>query len=222
MVSPCAAKAEVDDAAKPAARPREDQRLTGEILERARAPAHQAMVHRHDHRHTLAEERVDLEIDGTGRRRSEDAEVVVTAEDAAHDLGGGALLEGEAHRRVALEEPRETLRQPARPDRVEERDAHAAALGCDGALRLGDGVPEIVEEPLGTSDQTPPRLGQADVPADPLEERHPDLLLEAGDLARDGGLVSLERFRGAAEVLDLGNLDEGSEEVGIDAIHASI
>ena len=69
---------------------------------------------------------------------------------------------------------------------MQEGDADPAALGGHGALGLGDGVPEVVEDALGPSDEPAPGLGQTDVPADPLEERDTDLLLEAGDLPRDG------------------------------------
>ena len=128
---------------------------------------------------------MDLEIDHAGRRWAEDAEVVVAAEDAAHHLGGGALLEGEADCRVALEEPGEALRKPAGADRVQEGDADPAALGGDGPFGLRDGVAEVVEDAFGASDEAPSGLGQADVPADALEEQDADLLLEAGDLSGD-------------------------------------
>ena len=126
---------------------------------------------------------MDLEIDHARRWRPEDAEVVVAAQDPAHHLGRGALLEGESDRRVALEEPGEALRKPASADRVQERDADPSALCGDSALGLGDGVTEVVEDAFGAPHQPPSGLGETDVPADPLEEQNPDLLLQTGHLS---------------------------------------
>jgi hypothetical protein len=129
---------------------------------------------------------VDLEIDDARRWRPEDAEVVVTAQDPAHHLGGGALLEGEPDRWVALEEPGEALRKPASADRVEEGDADPSALRRDSAFGLGDGVAKIVEDAFGAPHQATSGLGETDVPADPLEEENPDLLLQTSHFSGDG------------------------------------
>ena len=145
----------------------------------------EAVVHRHHDGDALAEKRMDLEVDDAGRRWSEDPEVVVAAEDAAHHLGGRALLEREPHRGIALEESRQAFGEPAGAHRVEEGDADAAALGGDRALGFGDGVAEVVEDAFGTADEAPAGLRQADVAADPLEELHPDLLFQASDLSGD-------------------------------------
>ena len=91
----------------------------------------------------------------------EDAEVVVAAEDTAHHLCGGALLEGESHRRVALEEARQPLGEPAGADRMQEGDADASALRRDGALGFGDGVAEVVEDALGAARRAAARPGSS-------------------------------------------------------------
>jgi len=95
-------------------------------------------------------------------------------------------------------------------------------LGGDRPGRLGDGIPDLAEDAFGPAHEPPPGLGEPDGAADPLEEGNPDLMLQPGNLAADGRLVVLERFGRAAQVLQTRHLDEGSQKVGIDAIHASI
>ena len=152
-MSPQGGERGVDDPPQPAARAGEDQRLAGDVLEGDRASPDEAVVDGNDDGDALAEERVDLEVDDTGRRRPQDAEVVVATEDTAHHLGRSALLEGEAHRRIALEEAGEALGEPAGSDRVQEGDADPSALGGDGALGLGDGIAQVVEDALGAPDE---------------------------------------------------------------------
>src|SRR5438105_15399379 len=123
---------------------------------------------------------------------------------------------------MSLQEARESLREPARADGVEEADVHLAGLRRHGALGVGDGVAEVVEEPLRPDDEAPPRLVQPDAASDPLEERHADLALEASDLARDRRLLGAEDVSRVAEVLQAGDLEEGPQQIGIDALHASI
>jgi hypothetical protein len=174
------------------------------------------------HRHPLAEEGDDLEVALTDRRRAQDAEVEVAVEHPAHHLGRGALPEGEAHPGVAVEEAGEPLRQPPRPHRVEEAEAYLAALGGDRSLGVGDGLSEVVEEPLRPGHQAVAGGGQADAPAYPLEEGDPHLLLQPRDLPRHRRLLGAQGLRGMAEVAVLGDREEGPEPVHIDAIHASI
>ena len=95
-------------------------------------------------------------------------------------------------------------------------------LGGDGARRLRDRVTHLAEDALGPPDEAPPGLGQPDRTADPLEEGHPDLVLQTGDLPADGGLVILERIGRSPQMLQARHFDESSQEVCIDAIHASI
>ena len=99
---------------------------------------------------------------------------------------------------------------------------HLPRLGGDGSLGVCDGIAQIVEQPLGLGDEAPPGLGEPDAPADPLEKGYAHLLLESGDLARDGRLIRLEDLGRSPEVLHPGHLDAGAEQIGIDAVHASI
>ena len=141
------------------------------------------MIDRNDDGDAFTEEGMDLEIDHARGRWPEDAEIVVAPKDTAHDLGSGALLEGEPDRRIALEEPCQPFGQPAGADCVEEGDADPPTLGGDGSLSLRDGVSEVVEDAFSPADEAPAGLGEADVAADSLEEQHPDFLLQPGHLS---------------------------------------
>jgi hypothetical protein len=49
--------------------------------------------------------------------------------------------------------------------------------------------------------EAPPGLGQPDGATDPLEERHPDLVLQTGDLPAHRRLVTLERIGRTPQML---------------------
>ena len=181
------------------------------------------MVLERDHdRDALAEERDQLQLRGVGRRRAQDTQVETTVQHAGDDLAGGALLEDEAHPRVLVEEAGQPLGQPVGADRVEESEVDLPGLGRHGAGRLRDSVTHLAEDAFGPADEAPPGLGQPDRTADPLEEGHPHLVLQTYDLPADGGLVVLERFGRSPQMLQARHFDKSPQEVGIDAIHASI
>ena len=196
--------------------------LVSEVAQGARALRAEPVAGRDHHRHPLAEERPDLQLPAAGGRRADDAEIQAALEDSPDDLARGALAEGEAHPGVGLEEASQPVRQPVRPDRVQEADPDLAALRRRGAGRLGHRVAKLLEQALGPGEETGAGGRQADAAPDPVEERHPHLGLQPGDLAGDRRLVDLEGLGGAAQVLVAGGHLEGPEGIDIDAVHASI
>jgi hypothetical protein len=73
-----------------------------------------------------------------------------------------------------------------------------------GALDVGDDAPRAGQERVAG-------VGQPHAAAGPLEERHPEVALEAPHLLAERGLADAERGCRAAEVERLGHGEEGAE-----------
>ena len=95
---------------------------------------------------------------------------------------------------------------PFLPDRG---DRGECALGerhvrgqSDAGRAFADHRPGTVgefEDLFGDGEQAPAGLGDRDRPRRPLEQRHPEIALEAGDLMADGRLGHVQPFGGAGE-----------------------
>jgi hypothetical protein len=105
-----------------------------------------------------------------------------------HRLLGLLLDEGELHLGVAAREQRHGRRKQGRPRRGKGGHAYppAAHAGNRLQLRLGGGQPG--DHHLRVLDQRTAGVGERDPAAAAVDERGAGLLLEGGDLLRDGGL----------------------------------
>jgi hypothetical protein len=203
-------------------RPVRDRGRISGSLAMSRRVTDQVVLERDHDRDALAEERDQLQLRGVGRRGAQDAQVESAVQHAGDDLARRPLLEDESHPRVLVEEAGQPLGQPAGPDGVEESEVDLPGLGRHGAGGLRDGVAHLAQDALCPADEAPSGFGQPDRTADPLEERHSHLVLQTCDLSADGGLVILERFGRSAQMLQARHFYESPQEIGIDAIHASI
>lgn len=75
------------------------------------------------------------------------------------------------------------------------------------------GVIQYIEDLIGPWQQGAAGFGQADFPAQSIEQSHLQLLLQPGDALADGRLRQVQPFAGAGEASGLGNRDK-SVEVG--------
>ena len=67
----------------------------------------------------------------------------------------------------------------------------------------------------GVGEQGPPRLGQAHLAADPVEQLRPELVLQQGDPFAYRGLGEVEPLGGGGKGAALCHLDEGAKVLGI-------
>jgi hypothetical protein len=94
--------------------------------------------------------------------------------------------------RLAGERPDGRHRDPQR-DRLEGGDPAAAGDAPGGGGELGLGELGALEQRAGVADEDERRVGQPHAAAGRLEQRHPGLALEHGELLGDGGGRELER-----------------------------
>ena len=132
-----------------------------------------------------------------------DRQVQLAAPDALGELGRGALLDEHLRGRAAA---RHRLRHE-RGQRARER-AHAQALVAGQLRQLRAGERQAVGERVGVLEQDLARGRELQPAGLAVQQPRADLLLQRGDLLRDGRLRERERSRGGAERALVGHRPE--------------
>ena len=185
---------------------------------RSRARAGERMAGREHDDELLAHERAQRQagaLDALGDRQEREVDLVV----AQHrgELLAGLLAHGELDRRIALVEPREQQRQVDGAHRVQRADRQPAGLDAGERLQLGLRGVELAERAPRASDEHLAGLRHRDLARRALDERHPELGLEAADLLRERGLRDVLPRRRAREVALVGERDEVAQLAQIHA-----
>ena len=94
-------------------------------------------------------------------------------------------------------------------------DGDAAAVPFQGVVQLPADVLHLLEDPPGVAQHHLPVFIEADVLPGPLEQLHPQLRLQAGDGAAQGGLGHMELLRRPGDVLQLCRLLEIGQGVDV-------
>ena len=143
----------------------------------------------------------------------EHPEVEIAGVQEIADLDGTAVEDSQTQARRGIEQH---LDERAGQDRLQRRrqaDGDAAARVLVAAGELAADVLDLVEQTGGALAQHLAGLGQHDAAAVTLEERRRDLVLELPDLAAERRLGQLELGRGAADIANLGEFQEGVQKL---------
>ncbi len=125
-----------------------------------------------------------------------DAEVGLPGGDQADGVPRLALGEADAQARVRREDGRQGGGDQAAHRGGERGQPHVPGDGAGLLVQPGLELLEAVEEAGALVDEVAAVPGQHDAAADPLEQRHPGLLLQALDLLGHGARGEAERVGG--------------------------
>jgi hypothetical protein len=209
--------------AGPGVRRVQHPRRTGELGQRCGRPAERPLDR--ENQPDLVPEQVLL-LDAGSRRThrvgvllpQDDVEVVrQQAGDRRRRLGLGDL---DPQPRVQLGQPGERGRHQRQQHALEGRDPQRAGdVGQRGGeLRLG--LLQPLQHGVGVADEDPRLLGEPHPAADPLQQPHPRLGLQLGELLADRGGAVGERPRHLGEGAPAGQLAEQSQAVDVE--HADL
>ena len=157
----------------------------------------------------LGDEPVQLQaaaLDALGDRQEREVDDVV----AQHlgELLAGLLADGQLDGGVVAVKGREQQREVDRAHRVQRADRQPPALHAGERLQLGGGRFELGEDVAGAGDEQLAGAGERDLARRALDERQPDLGLQAADLLGERGLGDVLARRRAGEVALVGERDE--------------
>ncbi len=170
------------------------------------APAGEGVVGRGGEDEGVVEERRG-QHQRVGHRQHDQGQVDLARRHLGHQLVRARLHHGQVDAGVAGVERDERGRQRAGDEARGGPDGQAAPGHARERAGLGPGGLDVGQDPLheGEEGGAVGREGDGPLARAPVEEQHPELLLEQADLARQRGLGQVQAGGGAGEALLLGH-----------------
>ena len=193
-----------------------------ELAERhgRRVPPRDGVVRGQDEVDGVAQQRVTLEA----RRQAPrlvlplvaQHEVEVAAREGGQRVLGLGLDELAAQLRRLLGERRDHRQRDPQGDGLEARDPRAAGDGAGRGGEVGLGERGALQQRARVPDEDQGGIGQADAAAGALEQGHPGLALEHGELLRDGRRRELQRVGDGGDRAALAELVQQAEAAQVE------